>query len=82
MKHILVQFDYVSGKAREYFQDAFHHFLVPDTDVPETKQLVFSMKLLAISSMSKVRSEQERGFGASVTLTKKKEKKRKEKPPK
>ena len=70
MKHILVQFEYVWGKAREYFQDAFHHFLVPDTDVPETKQLVFSMKLLAISSMSKVRSEQEGGFGASVTLTK------------
>ena len=45
------------AKAREYFQGACHHFLVPATEVPETVQLVFSMELLAISSMSEVRSE-------------------------
>ena len=44
------------AKAREYFQGACHRFLVPATEVPEAGQLVISMELLAISSMSEVRS--------------------------
>ena len=40
------------SKAREYFKGACHHFLLPATEVLETVQLVFSMELLAISSMS------------------------------
>ena len=45
------------AKARDYLQGAFHHFLVLGTDVPEAVQLVFSIELLTISSMSEVRSE-------------------------
>ena len=43
--------------AKEYFSGACHNFLVPATEVLETVQLVVSMELLAISSMSEVRSE-------------------------
>ena len=56
------------AKAREYFQGACHHFLVPATEVPEKVQLVFSMELLTISSMSQVRSEHKVCFGASLRL--------------
>ena len=52
--HFLSMFE---AKAREYFQGACRHFLVPATEVPDAVQLVFSMELLAISSMSEVGSE-------------------------
>ena len=42
------------AKARECFQGACDHLLVPATEVPETVHLVFTMELLAISSMSEV----------------------------
>ena len=50
-------FNMFEAQALEYFQGAFYHFLVPSTEVPETIRLVLSMELLAISSMSEVRSE-------------------------
>ena len=40
------------------------------TEVPEIVQLAFNMELLAISSMSEVRSEHKVGFGAFFRLTK------------
>ena len=36
---------------------ACHHFLVSATEEPEVVKLVFKTELLAISSMSEVRSE-------------------------
>ena len=44
------------------------HFLVSATKVPELLQLVFNMELLAISSMSEVRSEHKVSFGASLKV--------------
>ena len=40
------------------------------TEVPEIVELVFKMELLAIFSMSEVRSEHKVCFGASLTHTK------------
>ena len=55
--------------AREYFQGASHHFLVPATDATaETVQLVCSMELLAIFSMFEVGSKLKVSFGASLNL--------------
>ena len=45
------------AKARKYFPDVCHHFLVPATEVPETVQLAFSMEILTISSMSGVNTK-------------------------
>ena len=52
--HLLIRFE---AKVREYFQGACHHFLVPATEVPETVPRVLRMELLAISSMSELRSD-------------------------
>ena len=57
------------AKAREYFQGACDHFLLPATEVLETLRLVFSMELLAISSISVVGSDHKDSFGASLKLT-------------
>ena len=37
--HLLSMFE---AKVRNYFQGAFHHYLVPDTEVPETVQLALN----------------------------------------
>ena len=67
LSHFLSIFE---AKIMEYFQGTHDHFLVPGTEVPETLRLVFSMELLAISSMSEVGSEHTVCFGASFRLTK------------
>ena len=58
------------AKAREYFEGSCHQFLVPATEVMETVQLFLSMELLAMSSLSEVRSEHKVCFGAYLRLKK------------
>ena len=58
----------IEAKAREYFLGACDHIFVPATEVPKTIWLVFSMELLATSSMSEVGSEHKVWFGASLRL--------------
>ena len=60
----------IEAQASEYFQGACDRILVPATEVQETIWLVFSMEILAISSMSEVGSEQKFSFGTSLRLTK------------
>ena len=42
--------------ARENFQGAYDHFLVPATKVPETVRLIFSIELLTIHNLFEVGS--------------------------
>ena len=69
MIHILVFFCAFIRPRLEYFQGVCHHFLVPDTEVTETVQLVFSMELLSITSMSEVRSEDKVCFSQGFLKT-------------
>ena len=58
IKHNLVHFDaFFKLRLNCIFLIACHHFFVPATQVPEIVQLVLNRQLLAISSMSEVRSE-------------------------
>ena len=50
------------ANAREYFLAASHHFPVPSTEVPERVQLVWSMELLAITSILEVRGQYKNSF--------------------
>ena len=64
-KYLAYNETYLSHLFRMFEANACRHFLVSATEVPETVQLVFSMELLAMSSMSEVRSEHNVCFGAS-----------------
>ena len=71
MKHILINF--FKAIFRPSLKNIFvacHNFLEPVTEVPQIVQLVSNMELLAISSISEVRSEHNDYFRTSLRHTK------------